>query len=102
MMAKFRPPDTETRITTALFDLCEHEFDFYSQVQPQMASHGVRVPKLVFGDFSRRNGAFIFLLEFIQADFYQVQDPKCTEDGRDEIIFRQLAKLHTIFWGGKQ
>jgi len=101
MMAKFRPPDFETRVTTALFDICEHEFDFYRSVQPILAEKGIRCPKMVFGDFSRRSASFIFLLEFVDAKFHRIQSDDCVSEGRDEMIFLQLAKLHATFWGGK-
>lgn len=102
MMAKFSPSDFETKVTTALFDICEHEFDFYRTVQPGMQARGLRCPKMVYGDFNRYNNTFIMILEFIEADFYKIQQTDSLSDGRDEIVFKQLAKLHTSFWGGQQ
>lgn len=102
MMAKFRPSDFETRITTSLFDICEHEFDFYRNMQPELAAKGLRCPKMIFGDFNRFTGSFIFLLEFVDAEFFKIQDPAAVSNGRDEAIFTQLAQLHSIYWGAEQ
>lgn len=95
LMAKFRPPDTESRITTTLFDLCEHEYDFYRLVQPIIE---LRVPKMVFGDFHRTSASFIMMFEFINATFLRVQQQ--TPRDRASLVMRKLASLHSMFWAG--
>jgi hypothetical protein len=73
LMAKFRPPDKKTRLTTTLFKQCEHEYKFYDQVQPQL-SEIVRTPKMVWGDFHKKSQTFCMLLEFVEGKFYRIQE----------------------------
>jgi len=97
MMAKFRPPDTETRITTSMFDLCQNEFDFYRTVAPTL-SDIIRIPEMIFGDFHRPSATFIMLFEYIQADFGRIQNDISRD--RCEMIMKAMAKIHSTFWGG--
>jgi thiamine kinase-like enzyme len=99
LMAKFRPPDTDSQITTALFDLCEHEYDFYRTIQPTMLKKGIRIPKLVYGDYHRPSGTFIMLFEFVNGTFSTIQTP--TPKEKSVQVLEKLAELHNTFWGGK-
>jgi hypothetical protein len=73
LMAKFRPPDTHTRLTTTLFRQCQHEYEFYNRVQPGL-SEIIRTPKMVWGDFHKKSGTFVMLLEFVEGKFYRIQE----------------------------
>jgi thiamine kinase-like enzyme len=100
LMAKFRPPDTSSQITTALFDLCENEYDFYRTIQPTMLeTANTRIPKMVYGDFHRPSGTFIMLYEFVTATFTQIQNP--TPKEKSALVFEKLAAIHSTFWGGE-
>jgi hypothetical protein len=97
LMAKFRPPDTDSRITTTLFNLCQNEFDFYRTVQPEMVDM-LRIPKLVFGDFHRPSATFIMLFEYMNADFRRIQEDIPKE--QSVVVMKKMALLHSIFWKG--
>jgi hypothetical protein len=97
LMAKFRPPDIKTRITTALSDVCQHEFDFYSNIQPHMP---IRIPKMIFGEFHRPSASFIMLFELIKAEFGRIQNPLSTL--KQELVVKAMAKIHVAFWGAKR
>jgi hypothetical protein len=94
LMAKFRPPDLETKITTTLFNLCQNEYDFYRTIQPAM---GVRIPKMVFGDFHRGSAAFVMLFEFVKGEFLRVQKP--LEKDKAVLIVKTIAAMQKSFWG---
>jgi hypothetical protein len=98
LMCKFQPADFMTKVTTRLFELCQHEYFWYKNIQP---NYDIRIPQMIYGDFNFRAGSFIMAFECIDGEFY-----RCDVDGnftieRAELMIKCIAKHHAITWGGE-
>jgi aminoglycoside/choline kinase family phosphotransferase len=94
LIAKLPTLDPGTRQLARLFRFYEREVRFYREVSSRV---GVRVPKLLHGDFDAESGDFVLLLEDMAPARVGDQLESCTPE-QARVAVREAAALHATWW----
>lgn len=94
LIAKFPSPFPENRAVADTYDMYNREYQFYTQVAPNVP---LRAPKCYYAEFNPDNRDFVFLLEDLRGFRVGDQIEGCSVREAHQII-ESLASLHRNTW----
>jgi hypothetical protein len=94
VIVKLPTLDVGSRQLARLFRFYEREVRFYRELAPRI---GIRVPKLLHGDFDAESGDFVLLLEDMAPARVGDQLESCTPE-QARVAVREAASLHAAWW----
>lgn len=86
--------DARSRQLARLFRFYEREVRFYRELAPRI---GIRVPKLLHGEFDPESGDFVLLLEDLAPARVGDQLESCTPE-QARVAVREAAVMHATWW----
>eukprot|EP00039_Didymoeca_costata_P015783 m.273434 g.273434 ORF g.273434 m.273434 type:complete len:448 (+) comp16280_c0_seq5:165-1508(+) len=94
MVAKFCPPDFETRITMDMFELQKSEVFFYNVLAPKL---NIKMPKCYFADYCAKTGNVLILIELVEGDFPKLVSEDEFPLERGQAMMDVLVEIHAPY-----